>query len=65
MMSRGEELRDGMTRALAQNTHSSIEVVAHLYDAELPYLEANCHVKQFIEVMAGRRVKKGLRLVHG
>jgi hypothetical protein len=64
-MSRREVLRDGIVRALAQKTHSSIEVVAHLYDAELAYLEANSHVKKFIEVIAGRRVTKRLRHMHG
>jgi hypothetical protein len=65
MMSRREELRDGMIPAPAQRTPSSIEVVAHLYDAELAYLEANSHVKKFIEVIAGRRLKKRLLHMHG
>jgi Protein of unknown function (DUF3562) len=47
--------------ALAQKTHTPIEVVKHLYDEELADLQANSAVKSFIDVIAGRRVKERLR----
>jgi hypothetical protein len=47
--------------ALAQKTHTPIEVVKQLYDAELADLLANSAVKGFIDVIAGRRVKEHLR----
>ena len=47
--------------ALAQKTHTPIEVVKHLYDEELADLESKSTVKSFIDVIAGRRVKERLR----
>jgi hypothetical protein len=64
-MSTRKELRDGRLRALAQKTDSPIELVAHLYDAELAHLEASSHVKRFIEIIAGRRVTQRLRQMNG
>jgi hypothetical protein len=62
MMARPNERREGTLRALAQETHRSIEFIADLYDDEVARLEASSRVKKFIEVIAGRRVKE--RLLH-
>lgn len=52
--------RDGTVRALAAQTNSPIEIVEHLYDQEMATLQATASVKKFIEVIAGRRVKRRL-----
>ena len=53
-------LRDGTLRALAVQTNCPIELVEDLYDQELANLQATSSVKRFIEVIAGRRVKRRL-----
>ena len=46
--------------ALAKETHTSHEVVKHIYDEEMAALHANASVKNFIDVIARRRVKQRL-----
>jgi tRNA U54 and U55 pseudouridine synthase Pus10 len=50
--------------ALARKTHAPVEVVRRLYDEELAELQSNSKVKNFIEVIAGRRVKERLNGSH-
>jgi Protein of unknown function (DUF3562) len=47
--------------ALAQRTHIPIEIVRHLYDQELAELRSKSTVKNFLGVIASRRVKERLR----
>jgi hypothetical protein len=47
--------------AIARKTRTPIEVVKHLYDEEFAELKSNSAVKNFLEVIAGRRVKERLR----
>ena len=47
--------------ALAHKTRTPIDVVRHIYDEELAELDSKSTVKNFIEVIAGRRVKERLR----
>ena len=46
--------------ALAQKTRTSIEVVKRLYDEEIAELQSKSTVKNFIGVIAGRRVRQRL-----
>jgi len=46
--------------ALAQKTRTSIKVVTHLYDEEIAELQAKSTVKNFIGVIASRRVRQRL-----
>jgi hypothetical protein len=45
---------------LARQTHTSQDVVKHLFYEELAALHASASVKNFIGVIAGRRVKQRL-----
>jgi hypothetical protein len=47
--------------ALAQRTRTPIEIVRHLYDQELAELRSKSTVKNFLGVIASRRVKERLR----
>jgi hypothetical protein len=47
--------------ALADKSRTPIDVVRHIYDEELAELDSKSTVKNFIEVIAGRRVKERLR----
>ncbi|HTC15307.1 MAG TPA: DUF3562 domain-containing protein [Steroidobacteraceae bacterium] len=49
-----------MIASLARATHTSHEVVKNLYDEEVAKLHAHSTVKNFIGVIAGRRVKQRL-----
>ena len=46
--------------ALADQTHATREVVRQLYDEEVALLHAQATVKNFIGVIAGRRVRQRL-----
>jgi hypothetical protein len=46
--------------ALARKTHTAQDVVKHLYDQEIALLHAEAAVKNFIGIIAGRRVKRRL-----
>jgi hypothetical protein len=47
--------------ALARETRTPVEVVRTFYDQELAGLESEATVKNFIQIIAGRRVKERLR----
>ena len=47
--------------ALAQQTHSTVDVVKGLYEEEIATLEAQATVKSFIGLIASTRVKRLLR----
>ena len=51
---------DATIAALAKQTHTSPDVVQHLFNEELAALTATATVKNFIGVIAGRRVKQRL-----
>ncbi len=63
-LSRDSSIRDSSgestVAALAQKTHTPRHVVKRLYDEEIAALRANAKVKNFIDVIAGRRVKHQL-----
>lgn len=46
--------------SLAKATDTAPDVVKHLYDEEIAKLRAKSNVKNFIGVIAGRRVKERL-----
>jgi Protein of unknown function (DUF3562) len=46
---------------LARQTDTNRELVRHLYDEEIAALHERATVKNFIAVIAGRRVKQRLR----
>ncbi len=50
--------------ALAEETHTERTLVQDLYDEELAALEAHSSVKNFISVIAARRVKERLTAPH-
>jgi hypothetical protein len=50
---------------LALQTDSNRELVRHLYDEEIAALREKATVKNFIGVIAGRRVKQRLRAMRG
>jgi Protein of unknown function (DUF3562) len=47
--------------ALAKQTRTAVEVVRDLYEDEIATLMVQASVKNFIGVIAGRRVKQRLR----
>lgn len=47
--------------AIARKTRTPVEVVKHLYDKEFAELKSNSAVKNFLNVIAARRVKERLR----
>jgi Protein of unknown function (DUF3562) len=47
--------------AIAQDTSTSVEVVKTLYEEEVATLVAQATIKQFVGVIATRRVKQQLR----
>jgi hypothetical protein len=51
--------------ALAKQTQTAQEIVKHLYDEEIAVLHAVAAVKNFIGVIAGRRVKQRLIALKG
>lgn len=57
---RYRESDEACVAALARKTHTPIEDVRHLYDEELANLQAKSAVKNFIEVIAARRVRQRL-----
>jgi Protein of unknown function (DUF3562) len=57
---RHSELGEATVAALARRTRTSVEVVKHLYDAEIAELQSTSVVKNFIDVIARRRVKQRL-----
>ena len=52
---------DAAVIALAQKTRAPVDAVRRIYDEELAELDSTSTVKNFIEVLAGRRVKDRLR----
>jgi Protein of unknown function (DUF3562) len=50
---------------LARQTDTNRELVRHLYDEEIAALRERATVKNFISVIAGRRVKQRLRALRG
>jgi Protein of unknown function (DUF3562) len=50
---------------LARQTDTNRELVRHLYDEEIAALRERATVKNFIGVIAGRRVKQRLRALRG
>jgi len=47
--------------ALAEKTHTPVALVKTLYDREVAALEAQARIKNFIAVLASKRVKRDLR----
>jgi hypothetical protein len=47
--------------ALAKEAHTTQDVVQHFYDQEVASLDADSTVKNFIGIIAGRRVKRRLK----
>ena len=54
------ESNDSTVTELVRKTHAPIEVVKRLYTEELAELRSNSKVRNFISVIAGRRVKERL-----
>ena len=48
-------------QAIAEQTATSLDVVRELYEEEVASLTANATVKQFVGVIATRRVRQQLR----
>jgi hypothetical protein len=62
---RGNRRRDaGTIAALAEKTHTDEAVVQCLYEEELTALDAKSSVKNFIGVIAARRVRERLTAAH-
>ena len=53
-------LSDSTTAALAKETHTSPDVVKDLYNQEVAAVGAAAKVRNFIGIIAGRRVKQRL-----
>jgi len=53
-------LSDSTTAALAKETHTSPDVVKDLYKQEVAAVGAAAKVRNFIGIIAGRRVKQRL-----
>jgi hypothetical protein len=51
----------GLAESIAKETDTPIDVVRVIYDEEFSALEANARIKQYVGVIASRRVK--LRLM--
>jgi Protein of unknown function (DUF3562) len=51
--------------SLAKETQTAPHVVKRLYDEEMAALQANSRVKNFVSVIAARRVKKQLNSPQG
>ena len=51
--------------SLAQQTQTPAHVVRQLYDQEMTALQSNARVKNFISVIAARRVKNHLNTCEG
>jgi hypothetical protein len=49
--------------AIAKETSTSLDVVQALYEEEVATLSAHATIKQFVGVIATRRVKQHLRLL--
>jgi hypothetical protein len=47
--------------ALAKDAHMSQDVVQHFYDQEVASLDAEATVKNFIGIIASRRVRRRLK----
>ena len=47
--------------ALAEKTHTPVALVKTLYDREVAALEAQARIKNFIAVLASKRVKRDLK----
>jgi Protein of unknown function (DUF3562) len=47
--------------ALAEKTHTPVALVKTLYDREVAALEAQARIKNFIPVLASKRVKRALK----
>jgi Protein of unknown function (DUF3562) len=47
--------------ALAEKTHTPVALVKTLYDREVAALEAQAGIKNFIAVLASKRVKRDLK----
>ena len=61
----GLPLRDEATIAtLAQETETEVAVVKCLYDEEIALLQAEAKVRNFIGVIAARRVRQRLAAAH-
>jgi Protein of unknown function (DUF3562) len=52
---------DAAVATLAQQTDTAIDLVKSLYDQEIATLQAQATVKNFLGVIASRRVKRQLR----
>jgi uncharacterized protein DUF3562 len=57
---RDSHAQESTVAALALKTQIPRHVVKRLYDEEIATLRANAKVKNFIDVIAGRRVKRQL-----
>lgn len=57
---RAQKSQEAEVASLANQTQAPLEVVKRLYDEEMAALQANAKVKNFIGVIAGRRVKTQL-----
>jgi len=47
--------------ALAEKTHTPVALVKTLYDREVATLEAQARIKNFIALLASKRVKRDLK----
>jgi hypothetical protein len=59
-----DESNDSTVTELARKTHAPIEAVKQLYAEELVELRSKSKVRNFINVIAGRRVRERL-IAHG
>jgi predicted HTH domain antitoxin len=51
--------------AIARETDASIDVVTQLYSSEIASLNETARIRQFVSVIAIKRVKQKLRAVSG
>jgi Protein of unknown function (DUF3562) len=56
----GSASHEATVAFLAKETQTPAHVVKRLYDEEMAALQANSRVKNFVSVIAARRVKKQL-----
>ena len=55
------ERHDDAKEALAEETHTSVDEVAKLYDEEFSTLAAKAKITQYLGVLVSRRVRLKLR----
>lgn len=58
---RGKASAEGAVAAVANEPRVAPQVVRELYDQEIAQLQSNAAVTNFIEIIAGRRVKARIK----